>query len=117
MTWCLGREHQLKGLYYRGASGLTVRRMEAEPPADVLRALGRRIAELRATAGLTQEQFAARLDISLQYIQRIEAGRENLTVRSLLRVSGALGVQLVALFVPPQSAEVRVGRPPSRKPP
>lgn len=90
--------------------------MEPEQqPADVLRDLGRRIAELRAARGLTQEQLAERLDVTFQYLQRIEAGRENLTVRSLVRLATALEVLVADLFAPPESREVRVGRPPSRR--
>jgi transcriptional regulator with XRE-family HTH domain len=50
---------------------------------DTVRNVGRRVAELRAKAGLTQEQQAERLGFTLKYLQRIEGGGENLTVRSL----------------------------------
>lgn len=81
---------------------------------EVLRDLGRRVAELRAARGLTQERFAEDANITAQYLQRIEAGRENLTVRSLVRLAGLLHVSVTDLFAKPAQREVRPGRP--RKP-
>ena len=78
---------------------------------DVLRDLGRRVAELRATRGLTQEKFAEEADITAQYLQRVEAGRENLTVRSLVRLAALLHVSITDLFAKPALREVRPGRP------
>lgn len=83
-----------------------------ETPADVLRDVGRRIAELRAAQGWTQEQMAEALDVNLPYLQRIEGGRENLTVRSLARLAHVLGVRVGALFEAPTDRTVRgPGRP------
>jgi transcriptional regulator with XRE-family HTH domain len=78
------------------------------------RDLGRRIAELRASRDLTQEEFSERLRVSLKYIQRIEAGSENLTVDSLYRLAMKLRVPVIALFEPPSTRQVRRGRPPKR---
>ncbi len=89
-----------------------------ETPADVLRDVGRRIAELRAAQGWTQEKMAETLDVNLPYLQRIEGGRENLTVRSLTRVAHALGVRVAALFEPPADRAQRgPGRPRKQKGP
>ncbi|MDO9018340.1 MAG: helix-turn-helix transcriptional regulator [Deltaproteobacteria bacterium] len=83
-----------------------------ETPADVLRGIGRRIAELRAAQGWTQEKMAEALDVNLPYLQRIEGGRENLTVRSLARLAHVLGVRVGALFEAPVDLTVRgPGRP------
>lgn len=83
-----------------------------ETPADVLRGIGRRIAELRAAQGWTQEKMAEALDVNLPYLQRIEGGRENLTVRSLARLAHVLGVKVAALFEAPADLTVRgPGRP------
>jgi transcriptional regulator with XRE-family HTH domain len=38
------------------------------------------VAERRRAYGLTQEQLAEKLDVSLKYLQRVEAGEENLTL-------------------------------------
>ena len=72
-----------------------------------LKKVGRRIAELRQGAELTQEQLAAKLKITLKYLQRAEAGRHKLSVESLVRFSRVLK----ALFEEPRTLMVNVGRP------
>lgn len=87
-----------------------------ETAANVLRDIGRRVAEVRATRGWTQETTAERLDVNLPYFQRIEAGRENLTVRSLVSVARVLGVRTAVLFTAPVSRARRgPGRPKRRR--
>ena len=80
----------------------------------ILRNVGRRIAELRTDKKMTQEQLATRAGVSLKYLQRLEAGSENLTLRSLVEWANTVRVKLPALLEPPRSREVRRGRPPSR---
>jgi transcriptional regulator with XRE-family HTH domain len=81
--------------------------------ARVLKDLGRRIAEARTDRGLTQEAFAEEvLGVSLKYLQHLEAGRENLTVASLVSLASRIGCSLPDLFAPPRSRVVRLGRPP-----
>ena len=61
--------------------------------------------------------MAEALDVNLPYLQRIEGGRENLTVRSLTRLAHVLGIRVGALFDPPADREQRgPGRPRQRKP-
>jgi transcriptional regulator with XRE-family HTH domain len=88
--------------------------MGAARADDVLRDLGRRVAELRASRGLTQERFSEDADITAQYLQRVEAGRENLTVRSLVRLANLLHVSITDLFATPAKREARPGRPRKR---
>jgi len=83
-------------------------------PNQLLKDIGRRIAELRSERGLTQEQLAERLDVTPRHIQSVEGGFENPTVRTLVTFSDALGVEVVELFNPPKSRVVRQGRPPQR---
>lgn len=83
----------------------------------MIKDVGRRVAELRAGHDWTQEDLAARLNVSIKYIQRVEAGRENLTVDSLYKIGMKLRVDVAELFVPPTSREVRRGRPPTKKAP
>lgn len=80
----------------------------------LIRDVGRRIAELRAEAGLTQEALAERLGLTPRYVQMLEAGDANPPIRSLAELAQALGVELRELFEEPASREVRVGRPPKR---
>lgn len=89
--------------------------MTADDPADVLlRAVGRRIGEIRRSAGLTQEQTAERLGISVRAYGYIESGRENLTLRTMVAVAAALGVPVADLLLPPQTSEAKRGRPRKR---
>jgi transcriptional regulator with XRE-family HTH domain len=84
-------------------------------PKRTLLDLGRRVAEVRAEAGLTQEEFAERVArVSLKYLQRIEAGRANMTVLTLAKFAARIGVDVRELFAPPTSREVRRGRPRAR---
>jgi transcriptional regulator with XRE-family HTH domain len=74
--------------------------------------VGRRIAELRRGQEWTQENLAERLQMPLKNLQRIERGLQNLTIKTLVRFATVLGVRTAELFEPPQSREVRRGRPP-----
>jgi transcriptional regulator with XRE-family HTH domain len=67
----------------------------------ILRDLGRRVAELRNALGLNQREFAELVGISVPYLQRIESGRQNLTMRSLARLAWGLGVPALRLLEPP----------------
>ncbi len=78
----------------------------------IVRDVGRRVAELRCDLGLTQAEFAEALGIATNTLQRIEIGRQNLTIRTLVRLSDQLGAPVAALFEAPRSREVRKGRPP-----
>ena len=78
---------------------------------DVLRNLGRRVGELRSAKGLTQAQFAEALDVGIAYVGRVEQGRQNATVASLVRIVGALGVEISALFEPSTTRARKRGRP------
>lgn len=73
--------------------------------------VSRRIQETRQAAGLTQEQAAERLGITVRALAYIEAGAQNLTLRTMVRVAAVLGVRTADLLVPPGSREVRRGRP------
>lgn len=86
-------------------------RMVAPDPSVVLRDLGRRIAELRAARDMTQQGFADQAGFSVQYAQRLESGRENLTVHSLVRIASLLGVTVADLFAAPASRTSKPGRP------
>ena len=74
----------------------------APPPSDaltaLLRAVGAAVATHRRQHGLTQEQLAARLRIAAKNLQRIEHGRQNLTLGSLLTLAQALEVDPASLL-------------------
>ena len=85
-----------------------------ETPKAVARNVGRRVAELRGERGLTQEEFSAEVGVSLRYLQQVEAGRENLTIESLVKLANHLNTRVTALFEPAQTQAKRRGRPPRR---
>lgn len=90
--------------------------MRALDPDRVIRGLGRRVAELRTQAGWTQEELAERMKQPVKYLQRIESGSQNLSVRTLVRFANSLGVPMAELFQPPASLRMpRPGRPTGRK--
>ncbi len=65
---------------------------------DVRREVGERIRRARVAAGLTQEDAADSAGVDWRRWQRLEAGRVNATIRTLVRVSGALGLTFWALL-------------------
>ena len=91
-------------------------RVPRQDPERLVLDVGRRIAELRQRAGLTQEEFARALGSTLQYAQRLEAGR-NLTLHSIAKIANALGVPVGDLFTPTSYRRpTRAGRPRRSKP-
>lgn len=80
--------------------------------AALLERIGRRVAEIRAGHGWTQERLAERLDVLPGYLQRIERGAQNLSVESLVKLALALKVEVVDLLsAPANRARRRPGRP------
>lgn len=82
-------------------------RTSAESPraislADLLQALGANLAKARSRAKLTQEEVAELLDIHPRYYQRVEAGKQPVTLRTLVHLASALGVEPVALLKLPR---------------
>lgn len=81
-------------------------------PEVVLRNIGRRIAELRTERGLTQQQVADQLGITSRYVQAVEAGDVNLSMRSLIDWANLFRAPLAAFVEQPRSrAPRRAGRP------
>jgi transcriptional regulator with XRE-family HTH domain len=63
---------------------------------------------------MTQAAFAEDvLFVSLKYVQRLEAGSENVTIETLVNLANQLGVTAAWLFEEPKDRTVRRGRPPS----
>lgn len=90
-------------------------REDPEDPERLVRDVGRRIVELRRSAGLTQEEFAEAMRSSVQYVSRVELG-ENLTIHSLAKIANVLGVRVADLFQAPGPAARAVKRGRPRKP-
>ena len=70
-----------------------------------------RMREVRRARGLTQEQLAAELGMLAPNYARVEQGRQNVTIDTVVRVAQALGVPLVELFQIPGTRPFRPGVP------
>jgi transcriptional regulator with XRE-family HTH domain len=64
-----------------------------------LRALGKRIQELRKDRNLSQERLAERCGMTTNYIGKIERGEAQPTLEALFSIANALKSNLSALFV------------------
>jgi transcriptional regulator with XRE-family HTH domain len=63
-----------------------------------IHSLGRNLNRLRNRAGLTQERLAEKSDLSLRYVQEIEAGEKSPSVESLSRLRRSLACTWNDLF-------------------
>jgi transcriptional regulator with XRE-family HTH domain len=65
--------------------------------SDFQKKLGARIKKLREIKGLSQQELASICDFEKSNMSRIEAGRTNPTISTLLRISHALSVDLAEI--------------------
>jgi UDP-N-acetylglucosamine 1-carboxyvinyltransferase len=65
--------------------------------SDSNQKIGQLITQIRQERGLTQSEFAKRLRTSQSAINRIEHGRQNLSMETLGRISDVLNKQLISL--------------------
>lgn len=63
-----------------------------------LELLAKRLKEIRAEKGISQEELALRADITLSQIARIETFRTNPTVSTIFKIARALEAPLNELF-------------------
>lgn len=66
---------------------------------ELRRLLAANVHRYRGTLGLTVEAAAERADLDRRHWQKVEAGEVNATLRTLARLSRALGVAVPLLFV------------------
>lgn len=62
---------------------------------DVLSKIGLKIKELREVKNISQQDLAAACNFEKSNMSRIEAGRTNTTIGTLLKICIVLGVKLV----------------------
>ena len=65
---------------------------------EVIEKLGIRVRQLREAADISQEKLAESAQVHRTYISSIERGQQNTSLTVLIRLAGALGVSLEALF-------------------
>lgn len=61
-------------------------------------AVGKKIKECRERIGISQQELVDRCNFEKSNMSRIEAGRTNLTLKSLLLISKALDIPLITFF-------------------
>lgn len=64
----------------------------------LMRAFGKRVAELRRKKGMTQEQLASKIDTHVTTIAFIEGGTKFVRLSTLRKLAQALGVEIKELF-------------------
>ena len=64
---------------------------------DTNHKIGQLIAHIRQERGLTQAEFARRLNTSQSAVNRMEHGRQNLSLETLGRISDVLNKQLISV--------------------
>jgi transcriptional regulator with XRE-family HTH domain len=73
--------------------------------SDLAFRVARRIAARRRERGLSQEGLAAVLDIAVKNVQRIESGKQNLSLSTIERISAALEITPERLIAGGPTAE------------
>jgi transcriptional regulator with XRE-family HTH domain len=64
---------------------------------------GERLRAMRELAGLSQEALAAKAGIHRTYLGGVERGERNISLRNIVRLAAALGVQAGELFAEPEA--------------
>lgn len=66
---------------------------------DLLVKIGRRIKTMRLSKNMTQNDLAIECEFEKASLSRIEAGKTNITIRTLYKISKALDINIADLFV------------------
>ncbi|MCT4587486.1 MAG: helix-turn-helix domain-containing protein [Carboxylicivirga sp.] len=72
--------------------------MKVEELNELQIILGTRIVQLRIQKKMKQKELADRMDIDDATLRKIEKGKLNLTLKTLLRISSAFELSLSELF-------------------
>ena len=64
---------------------------------NIYKLIGLKIRTIRELKGMTQQHISDVCDFEKSTVSRLEAGRTNLTVKNLFKISQALGVQMKEL--------------------
>lgn len=74
-------------------------RAAIQPGVDpLLWTLGRRLKTLRGEAQLSQLELATAAGMRKQFLNRVENGRQNVSIKTLWRLSEALGIPMASLL-------------------
>lgn len=81
---------------------------------EILKALGRRIRELRLKQGYSQEGFADHCGVHRTFMGTIERGESNLSFSNLVKVADGLGITLSQLLSGLEKKAGQVAKRPTR---
>ena len=64
----------------------------------ITKQLGQTIQERRKKLGISQEKFALQIGMDRTYFASVEAGKRNISIQNIQKISNGLGVSLSELF-------------------
>ena len=67
---------------------------------ELLKCVGKNIKKYRVQKGILQQDLAAICNMEIPNMSRIENGRTNPTLKTLLKISTSLGVEIADLLSP-----------------
>ena len=82
---------------------------ETDEAREVVMSIGRRLRSARQERGLTLRQVAESSGLTAAFISQLERGDTSGSVSSLVKIAGALGIDVTSLFEKPSSTLVRRG--------
>lgn len=65
---------------------------------DIKIKVGKRLRELRAATGLSQEKFSFECDLDRTYIASIESGKRNVSIVNMEKIASALNMSISDFF-------------------
>ena len=87
--------------------------MSTSREKTILRYIGANVRRLRVVRGWTQIELAKASKLKERYVQVLETGTANPTIKVLIAVADALGVAPTDLFVVAKLEQRPKGRPPT----
>ena len=67
------------------------------PEKNIYILIGSRIKDIRESKGMTQQQISDICDFEKSTVSRIEAGRTNLTIKTLYKICQSMGVKMTEI--------------------
>ena len=74
---------------------------------DIQKIFGENLRRTRIKSGLSQSKLSSKTGFSPVYINRIEKGKQNISLKNIWRISNILNVPISALFSPFQNAQYK----------
>ena len=66
---------------------------------NIQKAFGLKVQQLRKEVGMSQEKFALSIDMDRTYLASVEAGRRNISINNIKKISDGLSITISELFV------------------